>query len=295
MTVRMEEDQILTSIMRMGAIPMRQCEGLLALEDLSAERTASCLLLQEWCTPCRGRLHCPLSISILTGGLPVGVEWVGVALDLHMTLGFDRCWSTDELCAGRWISQAPGCARLLGKGALDNPASRVVRVTECGPAREPSPDETIPWRTRLATEAVAVGVRPAPEDGVAWIDELCRCPAGGLLTEGCALRCDGLSTGLPGRNGPLGRFAMGSGIFAYGLPEEVKALREGGMTVLCGESRTPRAAKKVCIDGRTVSATTSRELAVTMKASAHRTSLLLWTRRCQVPPWTTPSRPSSTL
>jgi len=78
------------SIILMGAIPVVQFEGLLALDDLSADRTASCLLLQEFCTKRRGRLQRQLSISILKVCLPVGVEWVGVALDLHMTLGFDR-------------------------------------------------------------------------------------------------------------------------------------------------------------------------------------------------------------
>ena len=98
---------MLTSIILMDAIPMVQFDGLLALDDLSADRTTSCLLLQEFCTQCRGRLQCQLSISILKVGLPVGVEWVGVALDLNMTLGFDRFLYTDDLFAGRWISKAP--------------------------------------------------------------------------------------------------------------------------------------------------------------------------------------------
>ena len=34
--------------MLMDAIPMMQCEGLFALDDLSADRTVSCLLLQEF-------------------------------------------------------------------------------------------------------------------------------------------------------------------------------------------------------------------------------------------------------
>ena len=106
-TVRMEKDQILSSIILMSAIPMMQCEGLLALDDLSTERTASCLLLQEFCTTCRGRLQCHLSIAILEGGLPVGGEGVGVALHLPMTLGFDRFLSPDDLVAGRWIRKAP--------------------------------------------------------------------------------------------------------------------------------------------------------------------------------------------
>ena len=90
MTVGMEEDQIFTLIMLVDTIPVMQFEGLLALEDLSADRAASCLLVQEFCTQRRGRFQCPLSISLLKGGLPVGIEWMGVALDLHVTLGFDR-------------------------------------------------------------------------------------------------------------------------------------------------------------------------------------------------------------
>ena len=146
------------------------------------------------------------------------VAWVGVALDLHMTLGFDGFLSTDKLFAGRWISQAPRCARLMGKGALDHPASRCVRVAEFGPAIESSPDKTLQLRTRLATADVAVGVCPAPEDGVQGIDALCRCPPGGLMTEGFDLRCDGLDTGFAGCDLQFGRFARRSGIFAYGLP-----------------------------------------------------------------------------
>ena len=91
----------------MGAIPVMQGEGLLALDDLSAERTTSCLLLQELCTQCRGRLQCHLSSSTLEVNLPVGVEWGGIALDLHMTLGFDCFWYTDAPFPGRWISKAP--------------------------------------------------------------------------------------------------------------------------------------------------------------------------------------------
>ena len=95
------------SIILMGAIPVVQCEGLLALDDLSADRTASCLLLQEFRTKRRGRLQCHLSISGLKVDLPVGVEWVGIALDLNVTLGFDRLLEADDLFTSRWISKAP--------------------------------------------------------------------------------------------------------------------------------------------------------------------------------------------
>ena len=209
---------MLTSIILMGAIPVVQCEGLLALEDLSADRTASCLLLQEFCTKRRGRLQRQLSISILKVCLPVGVEWVGVALDLDMTLGFNRLLETDDVLTSRGISQAPGFAQLMGKVALGDPAPGFVRVAELGPAIEPSPDEAVELRTRFATDDVAVVVRPAPEDGVESSDELGRCGTGGLVTEGFDLRCDGVPTGLTRRNLQLGRLAIRSGIFAYGLP-----------------------------------------------------------------------------
>ena len=83
---------MLTSIMRMDAIPVLQCAGLLALEELSADRTLACLRLQELCTHGRGRLQCPLSLSLLQGSLPVGGAGIGRAFDLHRTRGFARCW-----------------------------------------------------------------------------------------------------------------------------------------------------------------------------------------------------------
>src|SRR5712692_7387734 len=106
----------------------------------------------------------------------------------------------------------------MGKVALDDPASRFVRVAEFGPAVEPSPDETVQLCKRLATDDVAVVTRPAPEDRVECLDEVCRCLPGGLVTEGFDLRFDSLHTGLTGRNLQLGRCAMRSDIFAYGLP-----------------------------------------------------------------------------
>ena len=57
MTVGMEEDQIFTLIMLVDTIPVMQFEGLLALEDLSADRAVPCLLPQECCTKRRGPLQ----------------------------------------------------------------------------------------------------------------------------------------------------------------------------------------------------------------------------------------------
>ena len=162
MTVGMEEDQIFTLIMLVDTIPVMQFEGLLALEDLSADRTASCLLLQEFCTKRRGRHQRQLSISILKVCFPVGVEWVGVALDLDMTLGFNRLLETDDVFTSRWISKAPCVPWLMGKVARSDPAPGFVWVAEFGPAIQPSPDEAIELRKRLATDDVAMVVRPTP-------------------------------------------------------------------------------------------------------------------------------------
>jgi hypothetical protein len=68
----------------------------------------------------------------------------------------------------------------------------------------------------------------------------------------------------------------------------------GVMTVFAVDSLTPRSATKALIRGRIVSSHTARELAVPMKSSAHLTSLMLWSRRCHVPPCTTASSPSNT-
>ena len=214
----MEEDQILTSIILMDAIPMVQFDGLLALDDLSADRTTSCLLLQEFCTKCRGHFQCQLSLSLLKVSLPVGVEWIGIAFDLNMTLGFDRCLYAEELFAGCRIGKAPGCTRLMGKIALGDPASRFVRMAEFGPSIESSPDETVEMRKRRTTDAVPMIVGPSSEERMQRIDELGRGGPGGVATERCDFGRDGLHTGLAGRNLELGRFAAGADMFTDRLP-----------------------------------------------------------------------------
>ena len=228
MTVGMEQDQVRSSIMLVVAIPVRQFEGFLGLDDLSADRTASCLLVQEVRTKRRGRLQRQLSIPRLAIGFPVRVEGVGVVLDLDVTLGFDRFVYPDALFAGRWISKAPCVPWLMGQVARSDPAPGVVWVAKFGPPIQPSPHEAVELGKRLATDDVAVLVRPAPEDGGQRIDELCRCSACGLLTERFDFGGDGLNTRLAGSNLQLGRFAVWSGMFTDRLPYKVKALSEGG-------------------------------------------------------------------
>ena len=214
----MEEDQILTSIILMDTISVMQFEGLLALDDLSADRTTSCLLPQECCTKRRGPLQRQVTVSILEVSLPERIEWIRVALDLDMTLGFDRCLYAEELFAGRRIGKAPGCARLMGKIALGDPASRFVRMAELGPSIESSPDETVEMRKRLTTDAVTMIVGPPSEERVQRIDELGRGGPCGVATEHFDFGSDGLHTGLAGCNLELGRFAVGADMFTDRLP-----------------------------------------------------------------------------
>ena len=226
MTVGMEEDQIFTLVLLVATLPVMQCEGFLALDELSTERTASCLLPQECCTKRRGLLQRHMAVSLLEVGLPGRIEWMRVALDLHGTLGFDRCLYTEEVWAGCWIGEAPGFARLMGKGALGDPASRFVRVTELGPAIEPSPDETIAVRTRRTTDAMTVRVGPPSEDGIHRIDAWARGGPYGVVTERFDFGGDGLHTGLARCNVSLSRCAIEASMLTDRLPQEVKTLCE---------------------------------------------------------------------
>ena len=91
MTVGVKEDQIFTLIILVETIPVMQFEGVLAIDKLSTDRTASCRLPQECCTKRRGPLQRHVTVSILKGSLPERIAWMRVALALDMTLGVDRC------------------------------------------------------------------------------------------------------------------------------------------------------------------------------------------------------------
>lgn len=107
-----------------------------------------------------------MMISILEVSLPERIEWIRAALDLDMTLGFDRCLDTEELFAGRRSGTAPGFARLMGKIALGDPASRFVWMAELGPSIESSPDEPVEVRQRFTTDTVPMIVGPPSEERI---------------------------------------------------------------------------------------------------------------------------------
>jgi hypothetical protein len=195
-----------------------QFEGFLAIDKLSTERTASCLLPQACCTTRRGPLQRHVTVSILAGSLPERIAWMRVALDLARTLGFDRCWYTAEWCAGRRIGIAPGFARLMGQVARGAPASRFVRMAEFGPSRASSPDETVEMRTRLTPEAVTMRVGPASEERMQRLDAWGRGGPCGVATARFDCGRDGLPTGLAGCQLALGRCAVGADRLTDRLP-----------------------------------------------------------------------------
>ena len=214
MTVGMEEHQIGQLVILVMAIPVMQFEALLGLHQLSTNGTPSVLPGQDCGAKCRRRLQRQVPIAVLEVRLPVGIEWVGVALDLDIALRFDRLPNADDLCTGDRIGEPPGFPWLMGKVALYDPAPGFVRVVSFGPSIEPSPHEGVELGKRLATDAMAVIVRPAPQDGVQGVDEPCRGTPRGLLTEGFDPGGECLETDLARRDLQLGRFAVGPLIFA---------------------------------------------------------------------------------
>src|SRR4029453_18693711 len=164
-----------------------------------------------------GRLQYQLALSLLKVSLPVG-EWIGIAFDLNMTLGVDRCLYAEALCAGRRIGKAPGGTRLMGKIALGDPASRFGRMADFGPSIASSPDETVEMRKRLTTDAVPMIVGPSSEDRIQRSDEVGRGGPGGVAPARLDFGRDGLPTGLAGCNLALGRFAVGADMFTDCLP-----------------------------------------------------------------------------
>lgn len=157
-------------------------------------------------------------IAALKVAVPFAVEGVSLAFDLEMTLCFDRLLNADELFTGVGIGKAPGSPLAMGKIAFGDPAPGLIRVTVFGPSIQPAPDVAVEPTECLATDDMAVIIRPASEYGVEPIDELFGRGARGLLTKGLDLGFHGLQTGLAGGDLKLGRLAMRPGIFTDRLP-----------------------------------------------------------------------------
>ena len=209
------------------AISMMPFERLIVLEHLLAAGATPRLLLQDFGTTCRRRLERQLSLAVLNIRFPLGVEGVSVALDLNIPLLCKHLLHADDLCAGGRVGNAPRLPRAVGEVTRREPATGVVWVTACSPSIQPSPDEAVKCRKRLATDDVVVVVCPPPPHGVQGIDEVLRRGPRSLFTEGLDLGCDGLEAGLAGSNLPLGPLAVAPCMFTPGLAPAVNALREG--------------------------------------------------------------------
>jgi hypothetical protein len=141
-TVGMEEGPMCPSVMLVVAIPVRQCEVLLALEHLAADGTPACLLVQDRCTPYRGCPQGSLSIMVLDVRRPLRITRVGVALALDVALRCNRLLHSDALEPARWLGAPPGGARLMGELTLGDPTAGCLRGPLLGPSIPPPPDKT---------------------------------------------------------------------------------------------------------------------------------------------------------
>ena len=174
------------------AIPMMQLDFFFDLDHLPTTRAEPVLLSQERSTKGRRRPPRPLAVTVLEVHLPGGVKRIRLAFDLEVALRFDCLPHSEQLLAGDRISEAPRFSRVMGKVALPDPASRLVRVAALGPALPSLPDKGVELGEGLATDTVALIVRPAPQDGAEGVDELCWRGTSGLLTESADLGHEGL-------------------------------------------------------------------------------------------------------
>src|SRR5712692_4577669 len=197
---------------------MMQLDFLFDLDHLPTTRARPVLLAQEHSTNRRRRPPRQLTVAVLEVRLPFGSERIGGALDLEIALRTDCLPHPDQLLASGRIGKPPRLSFIVGKVAVGNPAPGFVRVTALGPAIHPLPDKGVQLGEGLATDHIAMIVRPAPEHGVEGIDERLWRGAPGLLTKGPDLVLEGLEASLAGSNLQLGWRPVRPLGFAYGLP-----------------------------------------------------------------------------
>jgi len=177
-------------------IPMMQLDFLFDLDHLPTTRAEPVLLSQDLSTK---RRRCPqrqLPVAVLEVRLPFGIERIGCALDLEVALRADCLPHPDELLTGSRISEPPRLSLAMGKVAVGDPAPGLVRVPALGPALHSLPDKGVELGEGLATDTMAMIVRPAPQDGGEGLDEPCWRGAPDLLTEGPNLVLEGLEARL---------------------------------------------------------------------------------------------------
>jgi hypothetical protein len=267
-TVGMSEYQMRRALILVVAIPVRPVRGLLALHHRPPDGTLAVLLPKDSRTKRRGYLLCQLPFTVLKIRLPCARERVGIPRDLAVALRCACVPNPPEVCAGDRVGKSPRLSRLMGNVPVRKPAAGCVRLAQCGPAAEASPDNAIALGDGCAPDAVALIMRPAPSEGGRLSMRASGvAPAAGLhrvvpvLVMACTLAVRGVMWRLAGL--PLARACLRKVCPRQATPGEM-----GGRMGFSVDSRPPRLAKTAVIRGRTTSANPSRALAVTMKSSA---------------------------
>jgi hypothetical protein len=222
-TVGMAERSRHPPVMRVVALPVMPFERLLTRDHLWADETPPVVRSQDLGPKSRRRMPGQWAGTALKGRLPCRVEGGGVPVDLDVALRFDHLPNADAPFPGGWIGEPPGGPRLMGNVARSDPVPGVVRVAPLGPPLEPSPDDVVAGGACLATEDMAVIVRPPPQPGGQGRDARGRGGSRGWLTASVDPRLEGLEADRAGRHLERAQLAVGSRRGASRLPEAVDA------------------------------------------------------------------------
>ncbi len=166
MAIRVPQHQVPQGVMLVVAIPMMQFNFLFDLHHLPTAWAEPVLVSQDRSTKGRRRPQRQLPVAVLEVRLPGGIKRIGRTLDLEVALRLDCLPHPEQLRAGSRIGKPPRFSRAMGKVAISDPAPGFVRVPALGPAIHPLPDKIVELGEGLATDDVAMIVRPTPQEGV---------------------------------------------------------------------------------------------------------------------------------
>jgi hypothetical protein len=155
----MAQDQGNQGSILLSALPLMPLDFFFDLDHLPTARAAPVLLSQDHSTKRRRRTQRPPRVAGTEVHLPVRIERVGCALDLEGALGLAALPYSEDLLAGGRIGAAPPLPRLVGTGAVGEPAPGLIWVAVLGPAKQPPPPEVVQPEGGLATDGVANGLR----------------------------------------------------------------------------------------------------------------------------------------
>jgi hypothetical protein len=250
---------------------MMQLDFFFDLDHLPTARAKPVLVSQECSTKRRRRTQRQRAVTVLEVRLPGRVEGISLALDLEIALRCDRFPHPEQLLAAARISESPRFSHAMGKVAVGAPAPGLVRVPALGPAIHPPPNKVVELGEGLTTEHMTVYFAQPRRMGLRVSMSF-----SGVAPRACLQRVRTLAVrawklALLGVIWSLAGLPVGRSCLRKVCPKKSKPCARGVMTVFSVDSRTPRSAKKASIRGSTTSANSCREVAVTMKSSAHRT------------------------